>query len=844
MAQEFDLYMISIEWSKPNQYSKILRGQRPFKPNIVGNIEEYDVVMYTKENGNYFQIAIETDLTPYIETINNHGQKHHEKFYEIDKGLWIIKEEWRNGFKGGYHYCPSINTKGIIEVVLSPDGKKIANRIKIDINLNIEGFDFEALKDDFEGELWSLLTSNNSKVKIEKSEIRFGDKNFRFAESQLIINFICEFEKIAKNPKKELKYATNNQPFEKVKPISATFKTLAVKGTDTLLPSKTFVEDFDNYENRYLCFMLYKIYQIVQHTSQFLFQQENKRNSEIERIKAKIAELQNPQFVNEEQVLMELHLQEQKIIHSENKWKAINSGLNWDKTGIYTVKSVNLWRRHHLDLNTFWCYTPDFCLITFPDIIAPYLKEGASFKIEMLSLCKRWDNTKRGQPYQIFYSTEIKSIESIEVALERNILKKQKQNYETFKMNKWVKILTAQESTERDNQVKTLQKRILKLESFAKSMNDFSDEVQKFKQPLAKLLNSDFVKKITLKKGFRFQPSMTFIQNIQYKNALKYYQEILISEGIDVSVFGLYEKIASYGVREMPQVFELWSLVSIVKILEETFSYKHNPSDFQKLLDCISMQNRKKDNYIKIDFSGLSNERSVTLHYQQSLSNGKRPDFILEVNCQGRKIFVILDAKFKNYEYKKGAENDLKEMKEKYLIGDNFFVFTIHPCKDYRNDKGLVKMTNYGGHQIYFSENNPILPFHKFGFITLKPNETDNLKKVIGMALEYLIESKHILSKENGIIDANPEFSMICLSCGGEKVKHHLLPRGTPPYAYHYKFECENEDCGHNIYIDYCWNCKTKLFKHGSYWDYHRTSVWSIFDIHCPNCGMTVADKP
>jgi len=124
----------------------------------------------------------------------------------------------------------------------------------------------------------------------------------------------------------------------------------------------------------------------------------------------------------------------------------------------------------------------------------------------------------------------------------------------------------------------------------------------------------------------------------------------------------------------------------------------------------------------------------------------------------------------------------------------------------------------------------------------IKPNQTGNLKKIIGMALEYLIENNHSAIGANRIKDPKPELDLVCLSCGSTKVKIKQHTRGNNRYFY--ECECENKECGHKIYIDYCWNCKTKLYKHGSYWDYHKTSIWSIFDIHCPNCGMTVADKP
>ena len=60
--------------------------------------------------------------------------------------------------------------------------------------------------------------------------------------------------------------------------------------------------------------------------------------------------------------------------------------------------------------------------------------------------------------------------------------------------------------------------------------------------------------------------------------------------------FDQFEQIISYGVREMPQVFELWSLISIINILKNTFNLRHNPNDITKLLKSISPQNKKIEN--------------------------------------------------------------------------------------------------------------------------------------------------------------------------------------------------------------------------------------------------------
>jgi hypothetical protein len=837
MPQGFDLYMVSIEWESENRIRNFTPSTCPIEPSeFVGNTYRYDTVIYSKIGKDYYQVALKSKERPFLysgqESIGN------SLFPIPDTDFWILKDDWSiSATNKRYHHCPSINTVG--KLFLSVNGK----RIEIDVNPSIEGFDFDALKDDFEGELWNLLTSNSSKATIQTTEVRFGDKDVRFAESQLIIAFIHEFRKIVKNPKRELKQAINNLPIDKVKPIPATFQKMAVAGIDVLLPSKTFVDNYDNCENRYLCFMLYKIHQIVQYSSQFSIQQVNRLNSEIANINEKIAELQRTQIVNHEQVIAELYVQEQAIILNEKKWLTISNSLIYDASAKYGTRTIKLLYRQN-DSNFFGSINGSFDLFCFPNSILKYIDKDKEYKFHLSADHIGTGKTQKGKEYSIFKITNVKGIEDLDIEKQRSVLAKQKQNIGILENNNWIKILTFSEKQEQKNQIETLQKIIKKIKKQLESLSNFGNEIEQFKPHLGKLLNSDFVKNVNFKKLVRFQPSMTYIQNIQYRNALRYYQEILNAEGIDISIFGLYEQITNYGIREMPQVFELWSLVSIIRVIENTFSYKHNPNDLRQLLSSISPQNKKIETHIKIDFSGDLNGRSVILHYQKPLSNNKRPDFLLEISKGHRKISLILDAKFKNYKYKKGATSDLEAINEKYQISDNDFVFTLHPCNDFLDDKGeLVRMTNHGGSRIYFSDK-PTFPFHKFGFIMIKPNNTDNLKKVIGMALEYLIENEHVAKKNDNIIDPIPEHEMICLSCGGDKVIINKIDRGAPPYARHYTCHCQNEECGHNTYIDYCWNCRTKIFKHGSYWDYHRTSIWSIFDIHCPCCGMTVADRP
>lgn len=835
---EFEVLLISIDWESPNKVRNIIPSKKYLKASkIEGSKYEYDIVLYNKEDDLYFQFAIKTRHFPKIKENGNWMN-----LYRIENtDYWINKGIWDKGSRGNYyHKCQSINTIGKIEIGLRDDYQK-PYFIKIDINSNIDDFDFAQLKNDFEGELWNLITSANSKVTTSKIEYKHGDKTIRFPENKQIIDFLTEFDKISKNPKRELSQTKEFRRIEKVIPIAETYRKLSTAGTSKLLPSKSVLENYDIYENRYVCFMLYKIHQIVEFNTRFSKQKIEKLFREINIVNVKIIELQKPQILNEEKVLEDIKYQEQNVIRVENKWKVISSKLNYNRSANYIIKKVTLWKEDNELSNTYWSFMPEFCLITFPNIVSSYLKEGVSFKIEVIHPNNKSGKTNKGKAYQIINVNDIKSIVNSDVELEQSILLKKIKNAEVLKRNNWLKVLTPQEVIEQKNQIQTLNRDIAKLKFQLKNIGEFNEEQTSLQPLLAQRLKSTFFKNIKWKNFQVFKPSMTFIQNINYRNAIRYYNEILKSEGIDIEIFDLYANLESFGLREMPQIYELWCLVTQIKVLEDSFHFEHEPRDLTALLKAIDPKKQTIADYCKIDFKNSLAGRRVTLHYQKSIAENKRPDFILEVTYNGQSINLVLDSKFKNYNYKKSIVYETMDMNNKYG-GDKNFVFILHPCKDGTYNNKLVKYTNFGGDRISFGEEQQeIYPFHEFGYIELKPNFTGTLNKLIAMSFEYLLEPSRN-AKQNSIIDPKPVNDMFCISCGKANVKITQLPRENN--RFHYNCTCNETDCGHKTFIDYCWNCKSKLFKHGSYWDYHLESTWSIFDIRCPNCGMTVADRP
>lgn len=854
---DFEVLLISIDWESPNRVRTIVPSKKFLEASkIDGNKYDYDIVLYNKEDDLYFQFAVKTKHTPFLKTIDGRWNQN-SRLYNIQGDLWIIKGDWRTGQRGiSYHHCPSINTIGKIEIGISENLQEIQHFITIDINSNIDDFDFAQLKNDFEGELWNLITSNKSNVSSDKIEIRYCDKIFRYAENQSIIEFIKAFDQIAKNPKRELSHTKECRKTEKVIPIAETYRKLSTTGTATLLPSKAVLENHDIYENRFVCFMLHSIHLIVSKNIKYTSLQIERLENEIKTLNQKITNLQDPDpKVNQIEIQHEIEAQEEFYREWKRKWEIRKNQFiaNYSREAQF-FRSATIEIAYRADYSSYWVKLfnnqggSEYCLFEFNSDCDGIFEEQKGQRITLSTYYLKDGQAGRFNKYSV------RAIAANGITLNsinyESIIQKQRANYNTLQANNWrqFSILSTSDRNkfiqERNNQVQTLSKKIEKINIQIKNIGDFNMEQSHLQPLLEQKLKTNFFRRIKWKNFYGFKPSMTFIQNIAYRNALRYYKEVLKSEGIDIEVFDLYENVTSFGLREMPQVYELWCLITLIKVLEESFHFAHISKDLSTLLKTIDPKKQTIAEYSKINFKNSLAGRRVTLHYQKSIAENKRPDFILEVTCNRRTINLVLDSKFKNYNYKKSIVYETVDMTNKYG-GNKNYIFILHPCKDGIFEDRNIKYTNHGGERIFYGEGEDQqikFPFHEYGYIELKPNFTDTLKKLIAMSFEYLLEPTRNAKQDNRDINPRPENEMFCLNCGGTNITMTESLRGNN--RHYFSCTCNETDCGHKIYIDYCWNCKTKLFKHGSYWDYHLESTWSIFDIRCPNCGMTVADRP
>ena len=594
---EFEVLLISIDWESPDKIRTIIPSKKYLKASkITGNNYEYDIVLYNKENDLYFQLAVKTKHTPFLKTNDGHYNQN-SRLYNIQDDLWIIKGNWRMGQRGiGYHHCPSINTIGKIEIGISEDFQQIQHFVTIDINSNIDDFDFAQLKNDFEGELWNLITSNKSNVTSDKIEIRYCDKIFRYAENKSIIEFIKAFDYISKEPKRELAHTKEFRRTEKVIPIAETYRKLSTAGTATHLPSKAVSENHDIYENRFVCFMLHGIHLIVSKNIKYTSLQIERLTNEIEVLNQKITILQDTDpKVNQIEIQHEIEAQEEFYKEWKRKWEIRKNQFiaNYSKDSQF-FRSATIEIVYRADDSSYWVKLfndqegSEYCLFEFNSNCDGLFEEQKGQRITLSAYYFRDGQAGRFNKYFV------RAINANGIILNsinyESIIQKQRANYNTLQANNWrqFSILSAADKhkfvQERNNQVQTLNKKIEKMNFQIKNIGAFNKEQFELQPLLEQRLKSDFCKKIKWENFQGFKPSMTFIQNISYRNALRYYKEVLKSEGIDIAVFDLYENVTSFGLREMPQVYELWCLVTQIKVLENSFHFEHDSKDLTALL--------------------------------------------------------------------------------------------------------------------------------------------------------------------------------------------------------------------------------------------------------------------
>ena len=453
-------------------------------------------------------------------------------------------------------------------------------------------------------------------------------------------------------------------------------------------------------------------------------------------------------------------------------------------------------------------------------------------------------NKKNGGKIYKRYFEYIENIEQLTKSSSHKTLENLQLQRQNLESTNWIRPLNNKEKEEQNREIEALKK----IEDILKKNQQDNVLLVKNLKPtidkLQKLLN--ICKDLNIQKDSYFPNSMTFIQNPNYQGSYSFYKQINKIVGVDENLFVQLQLLEKIGLLEIHAIYEKWCYLQIIKVLID--KYRFQPEDNWKIkLANQTMGNLNKIKNVKIQFTNKSIKRKIDLWYEKVLDNGKRPDFILDISSTfgtNSTHNLIMDAKFhEEVDIKKQIELLYKE--KNYAENGKNTVFILHPdtnksIKNKRTPKEWGYDSYYGEVEMFnFKWDTDKNPNHKYGSILLSPinkngNYLDNLQRLIGMHLQYILENNIEITKENKI-NPEPSEKIFCLVCGSDSFTGNQFNTSNGK-GYRYQLTCNG--CKHFYVYNYCWNCKHRLIKNGEYWTYHSNQVLEPFNIKCPNCNQ------
>lgn len=261
MIPLIEVKYIAIKWHDENSVLKVeeeiihttsleIENEKNYKLEL----QAYKRILNGKDGQVAFHISnLGDDVEPYfIDSMNNQVPLLKITDPTNHKEWWVEKGNWN----GNYRNAPLWNHVG--------DAKIVFGNIICNITIRANSFTREQLElylNDFRNDFWYLILKEDSITQGEArgQEIRLLNKN----SIDLIDRFIEFVEKVLDNPKKELREIQGVKDIKKVKPVPKTFMEIATTGFKKKLISRDTIESFNVAENKFIYYILDKVYKIV-----------------------------------------------------------------------------------------------------------------------------------------------------------------------------------------------------------------------------------------------------------------------------------------------------------------------------------------------------------------------------------------------------------------------------------------------------------------------------------------------------------------------------------------------------------------------------------------------------
>lgn len=870
MKPKFEIKYIEIQWYDKETVTKVTESLVGLSPEYVDENKcfECETTIYPNTKGFRGQLAVRflsnKLVNPYIELPSGEAQLLNP-IKDIDTGRtwWVVKESWDKINKYWRH--TGINTAGTLKLILDEQT----------CHLLIGSVDFtrdqlEIYLSSFKDDLWELILDDSSSIQADRTIDGVG-VNERVIEC--VRHLILHAEKVQNNPKVELREIQTLRPRKSVKPVNRTFMELASKTNQRFLTSRATTPSYNVAENRYVLFALERSYRIIKQivilsgnkfkryadtASKFQNQYDSftdyitvDKNLVVKDLETLIERCHIGYWQNQlSKRIRENHvnLDQQEndhyelYIRTQGYTKALNSN---EKEGFFIeIFNNEQWGKEN-NKTTILSFKR-----TFPGLVN-CLEPNSEYRI--IGAVSRYE-TDRAVIYSFLSLSliEVRTTKGLQGARQK--FEDEKQLGKQLSESGWTRKLSRNEVEEQKKEKIALLNRINFYSENQKLSKFVFEKVEPKQRQLLKIIKA--LRKLDIKPSSYFPNSMTFVQNPHYQGINNGYKTLrdVTNLADDQLLFSL-EEIDAIGLVNMPLMYERWCLIQIIKVLRESFRFIPQSNWKYQLIDAI--KTNRID--IEVNLSNADAKRFITLTYEKTLDNGKRPDFVIDLdwyaendieNEQPHKKRFVLDAKF--YDKKTfdrfggfmGVVDNLYNKKDYSESTDNP-VFILHPCKialpELVTSQAWGKYSFLGELPMVGSD----LISHQYGGVFLSPIDrqlyADELQRLLGLFLQYKLESSSTI--ENDRDDDRTISKPFCICCGSSNLRE--IQKSTGYYNQEGKWVARTprslwmqcNDCEQFISFNHCRNTETRLIKNGSYWTYHSARAIEPFNIKCPTCG-------
>ncbi|WP_392383960.1 nuclease domain-containing protein [Marinomonas primoryensis] len=858
MLAKFEIRYIDVQWHDKNTVLKVIESYLPLSVHYDDAQKDFSctTTIYPKAEGiRLGQLAFrylgDDTTAPHFEKADGSPvQLKNIKDKDSGRSWWIEAVSWKSDTKQWTRTL--YRTAGAVKVGLGSQS--------CTIHIGSSEFTAEQLNrylSDFKSDLWELILDEQSYVTAKAKKVEEGGVDEETLK--LVSKLLSYAQNITKKPKSELREVQALKPRKLVKPVNRTFMELATKGYSKELTSRATTPSFNVPENRYVLFVLQRLYSILKQLVTISQSKVNRFEGMTMKLTERLNDFSGEKAINKD--LVRKHLEQIKKTYD---LEYLNSQLQ-DKFQSCVQQRVSYQHQYKWHIRVGGAsfipnrYFFDIRADNDPEWFSTHGKQRQVFihyndtsyadlfekGIEYEITADMFQPSIQGTKY-IYKLNELSSVKILggeELNKRRDKFSEERKKALELDKQGWIKKLTPRELAEQEKEKRSVQTQLTYFQEnkakVERVYEQLAPKLTKFKSTIRML------EKMGVKPSSTFPNSMTFVQNPDYQAIHSGYKKIReLTNLTDEDLLLSLEKVEEIGLVNMPLLYERWCLLQIIKVLVQNYRYQPDDEWKRQLLHIVLSRKHSKP----LNFNNEQLKRKVQLRYEPLLDNGRTPDFVMDVDFETKGGItknkrLVMDAKFYSNEIINmhggisGIVDNLYHTKDYSEQGANV-VFILHPAKgaidEIVSPQEWGKVSYLGELSMFDWDKMPRHLYHQYGAVCANPilrlRYLDEIQRVLGMFLQYGIEDNTLSNKSDDVESIN-----FCISCGSHELTKRDTTTSNPRSAW---YECNN--CNHFTIYNHCRSCNTRLVKNGDYWSYHSQMAMEPLNIKCPSCESLV----